>query len=116
MTPRLFKSPVGRGLDFGVPPFDFAHGPELAEGRLDVLDGSKALRAAVRRPAGEWAFLQRCQVHKRRNVLDPLPEEHRPEVKRKLQNAYGMAAYADAKRALEKLHRELLDRNPSAAR
>jgi len=84
--------------------------------RLYVLDGSKALRAAVRRHAGEAVCIQRCQVHKRRNVLEHLPEQHRPAVKRKLQNAYAMAEYADAKRALEKLPRELMDLNPSAAR
>jgi transposase-like protein len=49
-------------------------------------------------------------------VLDHLPEQHRQAVKRKLQNAYAMAAYPEAKRALEKLHRELMDLNPSAAR
>ena len=100
---ELLSDLAGRGLDFGVP-------------RLYVLDGSKALAAAVRRHAGQAACIQRCQVHKRRNVLDHLPEEYRQTVKRKLQNAYGMAEYADVKRALEKLHRELMDLNPSAAR
>jgi transposase-like protein len=100
---ELLSDLAGRGLDFSVP-------------RLYVLDGSKALLAAVRRHAGQAACIQRCQVHKRRNVLDHLPQEHRQAVKRKLQNAYAMAAYADAQRALEKLHRELMDLNPSAAR
>jgi len=100
---ELLSDLAGRGLDFRVP-------------RLYVLDGSKALRAAVRRHAGEAACIQRCQVHKRRNVLEHLPEEHRQGVKRQLQNAYAMAEYAEAKRALEKLHRELMDLNPSAAR
>ena len=81
-----------------------------------MLDGSKALAAAVRRHAGEAALIQRCQVHKRRNVLDHLPKEHKPAVKKKLQNAYAMTEYADAKRALERLHRELMELNPSAAR
>ena len=74
------------------------------------------MAAAVRRHAGEAAFIQRCQVHKRRNVVDHLPEEHKSAVKKKLQNAYAMAEYADAKRALERLHRELMELNPSAAR
>lgn len=100
---ELLEDLARRGLDFSVP-------------RLYVLDGSKALGAAVRRHAGSAACIQRCQVHKRRNVLDPLPQEHRQAVQRKLQNAYGMAEYAEAKRALEKLHRELMDLNPSAAR
>ena len=84
--------------------------------RLYILDGGKALAAAVRKHAGEAAFIQRCQVHKKRNVVDHLPEQHKADVKRKLQNAYAMADYSEAKRALEKLHRELMDLNPSAAR
>jgi transposase-like protein len=92
-----------RGLDFSTP-------------RLYILDGSKALAVAVRRHAGEAALIQRCQVHKKRNVVDHLPDEHKGDVKRKMQNAYAMADYQDAKRALERLHRELMDLNPSAAR
>src|SRR5712671_4234786 len=99
----LLSELVERGLDFSIP-------------RLYVLDGGKALQAAVRRHAGEAAFIQRCQVHKKRNVVDHLPDEYKFDVKRKLQNAYAMAEYSDAKRALEKLHRELMDLNPSAAR
>jgi transposase-like protein len=55
-------------------------------------------------------------VHKKRNVVDHLPDEHKSDVKRKLQNAYAMADYGDARRALDRLHRELMDLNPSAAR
>jgi putative transposase len=100
---ELLGDLASRGLDFSVP-------------RLYVLDGGKALAAAVRRHAGEAAMIQRCQVHKRRNVIDHLPEEHKPAVKKKLQNAYAMTEYSDAKRALERLHRELMELNPSAAR
>ena len=99
----LLSELVERGLDFSTP-------------RLYILDGGKALHAAVRRHAGEAAFIQRCQVHKKRNVVDHLPDEHKADVKKKLQNAYAMSEYSDAKRALEKLHRELMDLNPSAAR
>ena len=52
----------------------------------------------------------------KRNVVDHLPEQHKADVKRKLQNAYALVDYSEAKRALEKLHRELMDLNPSAAR
>ena len=69
---------VERGLDFSTP-------------RLYVLDGGKALAAAVRKHAGEAALIQRCQIHKKRNVVDHLPDEHKADVKRKLQNAYAMA-------------------------
>ena len=70
----LLSELVERGLDFSTP-------------RLYVLDGGKALAAAVRKHAGEAAFIQRCQVHKKRNVVDHLPDEHKADVKRKLQNA-----------------------------
>ena len=99
----LLEDLAARGLDFTVP-------------RLYVLDGSKALLAAVRRHAGEAALIQRCQIHKKRNVLDHLPQQHRRLVRQKLNNAYAMAEYAEARRALDRLHRELMDLNPSAAR
>jgi putative transposase len=99
----LLSELVERGLDFSTP-------------RLYILDGGKALHAAVRRHAGEAAFIQRCQVHKKRNVVDHLPEEHKADVKKKLQNAYAMTDYTEAKRALDRLHRELMELNPSAAR
>ncbi len=92
-----------RGVDFALP-------------RLYVLDGAKALGKAVRKHAGKAALIQRCQIHKRRNVVAHLPEEYRESVDRKLANAYAMASTADAQRALEKLHRELMELNPSAAR
>jgi len=84
--------------------------------RLYVLDGGKALSAAVKTHAGESALIQRCQVHKRRNVLDHLPEDQKPLVAQKLNAAYAMENYDAAKLALNKLHRELMDFNPSAAR
>ena len=98
----LLSDLIERGMDFTTP-------------RLYILDGGKALHAAVRRHAGEAAFIQRCQVHKKRNVVDHLPDEYKADVRRKLQNAYAMAEYDDAKRALERLHQELMDLNPSAA-
>ena len=99
----LLSELVERGLDFSTP-------------QMYILDGGKALHAAVRKHAGEAAFIQRCQVHKKRNVVDHLPDEHKADVRRKLQNAYSMTDYAEAKRALDRLHRELMDVNPSAAR
>ena len=92
-----------RGVDFAIP-------------RLYVVDGAKALGKAVRKHAGKAALIQRCQLHKRRNVVAHLPEEYRESVDRKLANAYAMVSTADAQRALEKLHRELMELNPSAAR
>ncbi len=62
---ELLGDLLNRGLDFTIP-------------RLYVLDGGKALTAAVKKYAGESAPIQRCQVHKRRNVLDHLTEERKP--------------------------------------
>jgi hypothetical protein len=70
----------------------------------------------VKKHAGESAPIQRCQVHKRRNVLDHLTDEHKPAVVKRLNAAYALEDYAAAKQALNILHRELMDLNPSAAR
>lgn len=100
---ELLGDLVTRGMDFTEP-------------RLYVLDGGKALTAAVKTHAGSAAQIQRCQVHKRRNVLDHLAEEHQSAVSAKLNAAYALAEYDQAKVALDRLHRELMDLNPSAAR
>lgn len=59
---------------------------------LFVLDGSKALRAAVEKVFGTRAEVQRCQLHKRGNVRDHLPEGCRADYDRQLRNAYAMAS------------------------
>ena len=89
---------------------------DFSQQRLYVLDGGKALTAAVKKHAGESAAIQRCQVHKRRNVLDHLTDEQKPGVAKRLNAAYALEDYAAAKQALNILHRELMDLNPSAAR
>jgi transposase-like protein len=83
---------------------------------LFVLDGSKALRAAVDKVFGARAEVQRCQLHKRRNVKDHLPEGCRADYDRQLRNAYTMSGYQDAQAALERIFRQLERINPSAAR
>ena len=100
---ELLDDLVARGVDFSVP-------------MLYVLDGAKALTKALHKHAGNQALVQRCQLHKRRNVTGHLPEAYRDAVERKMINAYAMIHYADAKKALDRLHRELMDLNPSAAR
>ena len=62
-------------------------GLDLSQPRLYILDGGKALRPAVKKHAGESAVIQRCQVHKRRNVLDHLTDEQKPAVAKKLNAA-----------------------------
>ena len=100
---ELLGDLVSRGLDFTEP-------------RLYILNGAKDLSAAVKKYAGDSAAIQRCQVHKRRNVLDHLTDEQRPAVAKKLNVAYALEDHAAAKQALNLLHRELMDLNPSAAR
>jgi putative transposase len=100
---ELLGDLMNRGLDY-------------TQLRLYILDGGKALHAAVKKYAGESAPIQRCQVHKRRNVLDHLTDEQKPWVAKTLNAAYALEDYAAAKQALNTLHRELMDLNPSAAR
>jgi len=82
---------------------------------LVVLDGAKGLRAAVREAYGDVP-VQRCQWHKRENVVSYLTKPLQIVWRRKLQAAYAHGSYADAKRALQRLVRELTTINESAAR
>jgi putative transposase len=91
-----------RGLDFARP-------------RLYIVDGSKAIRSAIRNHAGDAAFVQRCQVHKIRNVTEHVAEADRHALKYRMRVAYGAAEPADARNLLYKLHDELVQANPSAA-
>jgi len=81
---------------------------------LAVLDGAKGLRAAVREVFGDVP-VQRCQWHKRENVVGYLAKQEQPTWRRKLQAAYAQPSYAAAKRALTRLQHELQLRNASAA-
>ncbi len=81
---------------------------------LVVLDGSKALRKAVRTAFGARALVQRCQVHKVRNVLDHLPEGQRPGVKAVFHRAY-RSDVAAGTRLLKDLARRLDEPHPGAA-
>ena len=81
---------------------------------LVILDGSKALRRAMRATFGEAALVQRCQIHKSRNVLDHLPERQRPWVQAILRRAY-RSDVPTARRLLHDLTRRLDSEYPSAA-
>ena len=101
LTPFL-RSLVERGLD-------------LAQGVLVILDGGKGLRSAVRKAFHHRALVQRCQWHKRENVVSYLAKNEQPVWRQRLQRAYNRPAYDEALGALEKLQGELDDRNQSAA-
>jgi putative transposase len=83
---------------------------------LFVIDGAKALRAAIERVFGDRAEVQRCQIHKWRNVKDHLPKQAQGDTDRRIRNAYALTNYAEAKAELEKIFRHLERINPSAAR
>lgn len=92
-----------------------ARGLSYERGILVVIDGSKALRAAVRDIFGEKAVVQRCQVHKKRNVLEHLPKSKQARVKRKLSTAWRENNPARAKQKLLRLAEELEKDHPGAA-
>lgn len=83
--------------------------------RLFVLDGGKALHKAVTDTFGRYAVIQRCQVHKKRNVQEQLPKSEQANVGLALSKAYLEHEYDKARRALEHVAHDLEDRYPKAA-
>jgi len=82
---------------------------------LVILDGSKALHAAVRAIFGDAALIQRCQVHKMRNILDYLSDRDRSWAQAILRRAYQATDVKTAQRLLLDLARRLEAEYPSAA-
>src|SRR6185295_14582586 len=77
--------------------------------------GGKGLRKAVNEVFGQYALVQRCQVHKKRNVLDHLPDEMRAQTRAALSEAYAAVSYELALAQLQNLARSLGKKQPSAA-
>jgi putative transposase len=98
----LLSDLVDRGLD-------------VEQGVLGVLDGAKALRAAVRTVLGDRTPVQRCIRHKERNVLDHLPEPMRDTVQRRLRALWALSDHAQALDRLKRLAGELEHAHPGAA-
>lgn len=92
-----------------------ARGLDTTQPTLLVLDGSKALHAAAQRVWGENAVIQRCQVHKRRNIKAHLPEKHHAELDRRLTAAYQGDDFEEARKSLETTAKWLSRLNPDAA-
>lgn len=80
-----------------------------------MIDGSKALRAAVRAVLGDRIPVQRCVRHKERNVLEHLPERDRPGVKHRLRRAWARDDHDKALSELQVLADELERSHPGAA-
>ncbi len=85
----LLKDLIDRGLD-------------SKQRYVFIVDGAKALSSAIQKKF-PGSPLQRCQLHKRRNVKEHLPEVHQADVERRLKAAYAMFSYKDAKAALHRV-------------
>jgi putative transposase len=98
----LLKNLIGRNFRF-------------TEGILTVIDGSKGLKKAVQEVCGEFTVTQRCQWHKREDVVSYLPEQEKDSVRGKLQRAYSEPDYRTAKSRLLDIRDELKKINLSAS-
>jgi putative transposase len=83
--------------------------------RLWVIDGGKALRRAIVDCFGALALIQRCQEHKRRNVIEHLPQELHASVGRGMRDAWDAANAELAKKQLQRLAASLHAKHPGAA-
>ena len=100
---RFLEDLVDRGLQF-------------ESGLLVVLDGAKGLYKAVMSVLKGYACVQRCQYHKRKNVVSYLPKGEQDSIRRKMEAAYGKQTYEEAKSALDALKPGLKLMNQSALR
>ena len=98
----LLKDLIQRGLDASKP-------------RLYVIDGGKALHKGITDVFGKDVLIQRCQVHKKRNVLSYLPKSEQANISKSLTMAYREFDYDAAKEKLLSIARNLEYRYPKAA-
>jgi len=92
-----------------------ARGLDTSRPVLLVLDGAKALHAATTRVWGPNAVIQRCQIHKKRNIKAHVPDKRHAELERRLSEAYHETGYETAKASLEATARWLERIDPDAA-
>jgi|TARA_B110000263_G_C15264706_1_gene490554 putative transposase len=100
---QLIQQLIQRGLSY-------------EQGLLVLLDGSKGLYAAMTKALTGYVVVQRCQWHKRENILSHLPKSQQATVRRQLQEAYAIEDYAQAKAALQRMMPQLQLINQSAAK
>ncbi len=91
-------------------------GMAYEQGLLVLLDGSKGLYAAMTKALAGYVVVQRCQWHKRENILSHLPKSQHASIRRQLQEAYAIEDYTQAKAALQRLRPKLQLINESAAK
>jgi len=99
---RLLNDLIRRGLD-----------PELA--RLVIIDGGKGIRGAVKASFGKHALVHRCRVHKRRNVIDHLPQDQRAFIGHRIDRIYRENDADHAAAELRSLADHLETDHPGAA-
>ena len=102
LVARLLADIQDRGLD-------------VSGGMLFVVDGSKALTKGIPAVFGEKAVIQRCRIHKERNVMNHLPEAERTWVRIKLRHGWANPNVDAAQAELERLARALQRQHPGAA-
>jgi transposase-like protein len=90
-------------------------GLDLSAGALAVVDGAKGLKGGVRAAFKGHVVIQRCQWHKRENVVSHLPKSEQKTWRGRLQRAYERPTYDEARKALKELREELGEVNQSAA-
>jgi len=83
---------------------------------LFIIDGAKGLSKGIKAVFGDKAIIQRCQWHKRENVVSYLPKEQQKRMRNKLQKAYEQISYTVAKSALLSIKKELEVLNTSAVK
>ena len=90
-------------------------GVSTEQGMLFVIDGGKGLRKAIIDAWGKLALIQRCQVHKLRNVEDHLPDSMQSTVRQAMNQAYRIGNVKKAKKLLNNLAAKIEDQHPGAA-
>ena len=98
----LLDNLVERGLDPGV-------------ARLFIVDGAKALSKAIRATFGKTVAIQRCQIHKARNIMDRLPKELHATTRRALRQAWELDDADKAEKLIRNLARRLDQDRPGVA-
>lgn len=83
--------------------------------KLAVVDGGTGIRKSLREFFGARLLVQRCQLHKKRNVKGYLPKETQSYIEAKMNDAYNSKNYETGKRKLIELQKRLGQKYPSAA-
>ena len=90
-------------------------GLTLSSQILFVIDGGKGIAKALKERFGKDLIIQRCTLHKDRNIQSHLPKKYWQEAHRRFRNAIDCYSYEDAKEELQRLKKWLERINPSAA-